>query len=80
MKRRSPPMTRVTELKCNVWLGESQYCGVIDISLESALRWWLGALKWSRHWQCVLVRDGGLTVTLDDLSELAELWMGCAAE
>jgi len=34
----------------------------------------------SRHWQCVLVRDGGLTVTLDDLSELAEQWMGCAAE
>lgn len=26
------------------------------------------------------VWDGGLTVTLEDLGELAELWMGCAAE
>jgi hypothetical protein len=26
------------------------------------------------------VWDEGLTVALDDLRELAELWMGCAAE
>ena len=37
-------MTVVTGLKCNVWLAGSQYYGAIDISLESALRWWLGVL------------------------------------
>jgi hypothetical protein len=40
-------MTVVAGLKCNVWLAGSQYYGVIDIWLQSALLWLLGtASRW----------------------------------